>query len=61
MSDKTNLQWAFIFHQFGQENLREMLFKAAMHKDENDRTVIEFSGDQAMNVTEHVNELEESM
>lgn len=58
MSDKTARQWAFIFYQFGKENLREMLFKAAMHKDEEGRTIIEFDGDKAMNVTDHVEELE---
>lgn len=58
MSNKTAKQWAFIFHQFGKENLREMLFKAAMHKQEEGRTVIEFDGDQAMNISEHVAEME---
>lgn len=58
MVDKTTQQWAFIFHQFGQENLRKMLFKAAMHKNDEGRTVIEFDGEQAMNITEHVEELE---
>lgn len=58
MTNKTAQQWAFIFHQFGKENLREMLFKAAMHKDEEGRVVIEFSGDKALNITDHVEELE---
>jgi len=58
MSNKTAKQWAFIFHQFGKENLREMLFKAAMHKQDEGRTVIEFDGDQAMNISEHVAEME---
>jgi hypothetical protein len=61
MTDKTAAQWAFIFHQFGKENLRKMLFKAAMHKDEEGRTVIEFEGEQAMNITDHVKELESGL
>lgn len=61
MSDKTAKQWAFIFHQFGKEQLRQMLFKAAMHKDEEGRTIIEFDGDQALNITDHVAELEEKI
>lgn len=58
MSDKTNRQWAFIFHQLGKENLREMLFKAAMEHNEEGRVIIEFDGENAMNVTDHVAELE---
>lgn len=58
MESKTAQQWAFIFHQFGKENLREMLFKAAMHKDEEGRTIIEFDGEKAMNITDHVSEME---
>lgn len=61
MTDKTAKQWAFIFHQFGKDNLREMLFKAAMHKDEEGRTVIEFDGDQAMNISDHVAEMESEL
>lgn len=61
MTDKTAQQWAFIFHQFGKENLREMLFKAAMHKNDEGRTVIEFDGNQAMNITDHVDELEKEL
>lgn len=59
MDSKTAKQWAFIFHQFGKENLREMLFKAAMHKDDEGRTIIEFDGDQAMNISDHVKEMED--
>jgi len=58
MSDSSAQQWAFIFHQFGKETLRKMLFKAAMHKQEEGRVVIEFDGEKAMNITEHVTELE---
>lgn len=61
MTDKTAQQWAFIFHQFGKENLREMLFKAAMHKNDEGRTVIEFDGEQAMNISEHVKEMEDDL
>lgn len=57
-SDKSAQQWAFIFHQFGKENLRKMLFKAAMHKSEEGRTVIEFDGEKAMQITDHVAEME---
>lgn len=58
MNETTAKQWAFIFHVLGKENLRKMLFKAAMHKDEEGRLVIEFDGDRAMNITDHVEELE---
>lgn len=58
MEDKTAAQWAFIFDQLGKDPLRKMLFKAAMNKEEEGRVVVEFSGDQALNVTEHVEELE---
>jgi hypothetical protein len=61
MNKKKNAQWAFIFEQFGKENLREMLFKAAIHKDEEGRTIIEFDGEQAMNITEHVAEMESDL
>jgi len=58
MKDKSLAQWGFIFKVLGKENLRKMLFKAAMHKQEEGRVVIEFDGEKAMNITEHVNELE---
>jgi hypothetical protein len=58
MTNKTAQQWAFIFHQFGKEKLREMLFKAAMHKNDEGRTVIEFEGEKAMNITDHVEAME---
>ena len=61
MNDKTARQWAFIFHVLGKENLREMLFKAAMHKNDEGRVVIEFDGDEAMNVTEHYSEMESQL
>jgi hypothetical protein len=61
MGEKTNAQWAFIFEQFGQDNLREMLFKAAVHKDGEGRVIIEFDGERAMNISDHVKELEESL
>jgi len=61
MADKTAQQWSFIFHQFGKENLREMLFKAAMHKNDEGRTVIEFDGEKAMNISEHVKEMEDDL
>lgn len=59
MESKTAAQWGFIFEKFGKENLREMLFKAAIHKDEEGRTVIEFRDDRAMNITDHIEKLEE--
>jgi hypothetical protein len=58
MNDKNPKQWAFIFHQFGRENLRKMLFKAAIRKQDEGRVVVEFDGEKAMDVTEHVEELE---
>lgn len=61
MSEKAIQQWAFIFDQLGKEDLRKMLFKAAVHKDENGRTVIEFGEDNAMNITDHVAELENQL
>jgi hypothetical protein len=56
---KKNAQWAFVFEILGKENLRKMLFKAAVEKDESGRVVIEFQGDNALNITEHVEKLEE--
>jgi len=53
--------WAFIFHQFGKEDLGEMLFKAAMKKKEEGRVVIEFDGNKAMDITEHVAEMEDQL
>jgi hypothetical protein len=58
MTDKETQQWAFIFHVLGKEALREMLFKAAMRADDENRVVIEFTGDNAMDITDHVDELE---
>lgn len=61
MVSKKHQQWAFIFETLGKENLRKMLFKIALHHDEEGRTVIEFDKDKAMNITEHVNEMEEKL
>jgi hypothetical protein len=61
MSSKSAQQWAFIFEQFGKEQLRKMLFKAAVHKDESNRVVIEFDGERAMNITDHVAEMEDGL
>lgn len=61
MPSKENKQWAFIFEQLGKEQLREMLFKAAVEKDEEGRVVIEFDGEQALNITEHVEEMESNL
>lgn len=61
MTDKTARQWAFIFHVLGKENLREMLFKAAMRGDEEGRVVIEFNGEKAMDITDHVDEMESDL
>lgn len=61
MGEKKNAQWAFIFEQFGQDNLREMLFKAAVRKDSDERVIIEFDGEKAMQITDHVKELESDL
>jgi hypothetical protein len=61
MENKPAAQWAFIFEQFGKENLRKMLFKAAMHKNDEGRTVIEFDGEKAMNISDHVKEMEKEL
>jgi len=37
------------------------LFKAAMHKREEGRVVIEFDGEKAMDVSEHYKELEKQL
>jgi len=58
MQDSKARQWAFVFETFGKENLRQMLFKAAVNKDENGRVIIEFDGMQAMDITDHVEEME---
>ena len=54
-------KWAFIFEQFGKGTLRDMLFKAAMNKNTEGRVIIEFDGDRAMNVTDHVEEMEKEL
>jgi hypothetical protein len=59
MSDTETQQWAFIFHVLGKENLRKMLFKAAMKKEEDGRVIVEFDGERAMDITKHVDTLEE--
>jgi hypothetical protein len=61
MSKTEHKQWAFIFHHLGKESLRKMLFKAAMQKDEEGRVVLEFEGDEAMDITDHVAELESDL
>jgi len=61
MNDKALAQWGFIFNVLGKENLRKMLFKAAMHKNEEGRVVIEFDEDRAMEITEHVREMEKGL
>jgi len=61
MNDKALAQWGFIFNVLGKENLRKMLFKAAMHKNEEGRVVIEFDGEKAMNVSEHYKEMERQL
>ena len=61
MTDPSAQQWAFIFHVLGKENLRKMLFKAAMHKQEEGRVIIEFDGEKAMDVSEHYKKMEEQL
>lgn len=61
MEGKEAKQWAFIFETLGKENLRKMLFRAALRKDEEGRVVIEFDHENAMDVTEHVSKLEEEI
>lgn len=56
-----NAQWAFIFEQFGKENLRQMLMRCAIKKDEDGRVVIEFDGEEALDITDHVNEMEQNL
>jgi len=53
-------QWAYIFNVFGEETLREILLDAAVTLNEKDdeRRVIEFSDDKALDVTEHYGQLE---
>jgi hypothetical protein len=52
-------QWAMIFNEFGEGTLRSMLMNAAEAKQQNDgRIIIEFDGDRAMDITEHVDSLE---
>lgn len=64
MTDEDNKdaqKWAFIFEQFGKDTLRDMLFKAAMNKNTEGRVIIEFDGKKAMNITEHVDEMENEL
>jgi hypothetical protein len=56
-----NAQWAFIFDTLGKEDLRELLMRAAIEKDENGRVVIEFDGENAMDVTEHYSTMEKEL
>jgi hypothetical protein len=53
-------QWAMIFNEFGEETLRNMLLKAAESKQQNgDRLIFEFEENRAMDITDHVDALEE--
>lgn len=61
MEDKEAKQWAFVFEKLGKENLRQMLFRAAVRKDNEGRVVIEFDGENAMDVTSHYNEMEKQL
>lgn len=61
MNDKALAQWGLIFDVLGKENLRKMLFKAAMRKEEEGRVVIEFDGEKAMDVSEHYSKMEEQL
>jgi hypothetical protein len=58
MKKKNAQQWSFIFDVLGEENLRKLLFRAAMKKDEEGRVIVEFDGTTAMEITDHVDELE---
>jgi len=62
MSDESSdaEQWAYIFNEFGEETLRNMLMKAAESKQQNgDRLIFEFEEKRAMDITDHVDALEE--
>lgn len=50
--------WALLFNEFGEETLREILLKAFANDG---RTVIEFRNDQAMEITTHVETLEDGL
>lgn len=56
-------QWAYIFSTFGKESVREILFPIAysIRNDGENRRVVEFNNDggyQALDITDHVDELE---
>lgn len=66
MTDQTAEEWAYIFAVFGKESIREILYTAAhsLHDGDNDRRVVEFNneeGFQAMDITDHVDTLEETV
>lgn len=61
MTDKQAQAWSYIFNQFGEEPLRNMLFKAAEKMNDDSRLVVEFDGNRAMDVTDHVEELEKQL
>jgi hypothetical protein len=62
MADQEDAEkWAFIFQQFGKDTLQKMLLKAAVKKNEEGRVVIEFDGDKAMDITDHVEEMESKL
>jgi hypothetical protein len=56
-----NAQWAFIFSTFSKESLRQMLMRAAIKKDDGERVVFEFDGEQAMEISDHVKEMEDDL
>lgn len=51
-------QWAFIFNTIGQKQSRQMMMKAAMARENDERFVLEFREGKALDITEHVKELE---
>lgn len=61
MNDRGAKEWAFIFNKLGEETLREMLYKVAVEKEDDGRVVIEFDGNEALNITGHVEELEKDL
>jgi len=59
-----NAEWAYIFNVLGKESLRGVLFEVATSLEENDDervVVVEFEDDKALEITEHVNQLESQL
>jgi len=58
-----NAEWAWLFNYFGKETLRKLLFDVgtSIEEGDEDHRVIEFKDGQALDITEHVDQLESDL